>query len=64
MARSETKAPAPGKLLWGVREPEGNVVLIEFICHDAYEAIELAEVCAAALTEGELTIEVGNDAES
>ena len=53
--------PAPGKLNWGVRE-DGNMVFIEFECHDNYEAIELAEVFAAGLAEGELTIEVTNDA--
>ncbi len=55
--------PAPGHLRWGVREPEGNVVIIEFECYDAYEAIEFAEVCAAGLSEGELTIEVHADKE-
>jgi len=56
----QTTIPASGKLNWGVRE-EGNRVIIEFDCHDAYEAIELAEICAAGLSEGELTIEVEND---
>lgn len=51
--------PPPGQLLWGVRE-EGNKVFIELECHDAYEAIELAEVCAAGLAEGKLTIEVSD----
>jgi hypothetical protein len=59
-----TDIPPPGQLFWGVREVEGNTVIIEFTCHDAYEAIELAEVCAIGLKEGELTIEVSNDAKS
>lgn len=50
--------PPPGQLRWGVREVEGRTVVIEFECHDAYEAIELAEVCATGLAEGELTIVV------
>ena len=53
----KTTIPAPGKLNWSVRE-DGSRVTIEFECHDAYEAIELAEVCAAGFREGELTIEV------
>ena len=48
----------PGKLRWGVREPVDNIVIIEIECHDAYEAIELAEVCSVGLSEGSLTIEV------
>lgn len=54
--------PPPGQLRWGVREVEGRVVTIEFECHDAYEAIEFAEICAVGLAEGELTIEVEADA--
>ena len=45
---------------WGVIE-DGNRVLIEFICRDNYEAIEMAEVCADGLADGELTIEVTPD---
>ncbi len=38
-----------------------NMVVIEFECHDAYEAIEFADVCAAGLKDGKLTIEVSTD---
>ena len=51
----------PGKLRWGVRDVVDNMVVIEFECHDAYEAIEFAEVCAAGLKDGELTIDVSTD---
>lgn len=48
---------------WGVREV-GNMVIIEFECRNNYEAIEMAEVCAVALAEGELTIEITHDVEA
>lgn len=51
----------PGKIRWGVRDVVDNMVVIEFECHDAYEAIEFADVCAAGLKDGKLTIEVSTD---
>jgi hypothetical protein len=56
-----TRPPRPGTVRWGVTEVVGNKFSIEFECCDAYDAIEFAEVCAAGLAEGELTIEVSND---
>lgn len=44
------------ELKWSVRE-DGNKVIIEFSCRDAYEAIEFAEICSMGLREGELTLE-------
>ena len=57
-AEDPENLPPPGQLRWRVREVERRTVIIEFECHDAYEAIELAEICAMGLTEGELTIEI------
>lgn len=45
---------------WRVRE-EGNRVIIEFTCRDNYDAIELAEIVAKGMAEGELTLEFGYD---
>ena len=44
---------------WSVRE-EGNRVILEWMLRDNYEAIELAEVIAEGIREGELTLEFHN----
>jgi hypothetical protein len=41
---------------WNVRE-DGNRVIVEFICRDNYEAIELGEIIALGMSEGEITFE-------
>lgn len=53
--------PRPGIVRWGVTDVVDGKFSIEFECCDDYDAIEFAEVCAAGLREGELTIEVTND---
>jgi hypothetical protein len=40
-----------------VREPEGNVVIVEFVCRDAYEAIEFAEILSAGIDEGGFSLD-------
>ena len=60
-----TARPRPGTVSWGVTEVVGGKFSIEFKCCNDYDAIEFAEVCAAGLAEGELTIEVeSNGAEA
>jgi hypothetical protein len=53
--------PPQDQIRWRVLDLKSNLVTIEFECHDAYDAIELAEICAAGLSEGELILEVSND---
>lgn len=56
----ESERPAAGTVRWAVTEVLGSKFAIEFECADDYDAIEMAEVCAAGLRDGELTIEVEN----
>lgn len=53
-----TSSPKPGQVVWGVREVVGRTAIIEFAFHDAYAAIEFAEICAAGLAAGEITIKM------
>lgn len=56
---SSAKKPE-GRVEWSVRE-DGNKVIVEFTLRHNYEAIELAEVIAAGMRSGELTLEFEND---